>query len=60
MARRKYGMFKKMLLLAVLVLAGVGAHTIWKNRTTQDGLDAAKQTVDKAERAVRAAEGAWK
>ena len=59
MARRKSGMFKKFLVLAILVLAGIGAHTIWKNRSTQDGLDSAKDTMNKVEKAARAAERAW-
>lgn len=57
---RKRGAFGKLMVLVVLALAAVGGYTIWKARPTQDGISAAKRTVDKAEKAAKAAERAWK
>lgn len=60
MARRKNGRLAKLMVLCVLGLAAFGAYTIWKAKPTQDGISAAKRTVDKAEKAAKAAERAWK
>lgn len=59
MARRKRGMIGKVLVLAVLVLAVVGAWTIWHTQAAQDGISAAKKAAGKAERAAKAARKAW-
>jgi hypothetical protein len=57
---RKRGAFGKLILVVVLVLAAVGGYTIWNAKPTQDGISAAKRTADKAEKAAKAAEKAWK
>jgi len=57
---RKRGTFGKLIVLVVLALAVVGGYTIWKAKPTQSGISAAKRTVDKAEKAAKAAEKAWK
>ena len=57
---RKRGSFGKLVVLVVLALAVVGGYTIWKAKPTQDGISAAKRTADRAEKAAKAAEKAWK
>lgn len=57
---RKRGSFGKLVVLVVLALAVVGGYTIWKAKPTQDGISTAKKTMNKAEKAAKAAERAWK
>ncbi len=57
---RKRGTFGKLVVLAVLALAVVGGYTLWHTKPVKDGYSAAKRTVDKAEKAAKAAERAWK
>lgn len=59
MARKNRGSFSKFMALVVLVLAVVGAYTIWSAKPTQEGVTAAKKTMSRMERAAKAAEKAW-
>jgi len=51
MARKRHGLFGRIVMLAILGLALVGGWTIWHAKSARDGYTAAKRTVEKAERA---------
>ncbi len=56
---RKRGTFGKLVLVAVLGLAALGAWTVWHTKPARDGYTAAKRTVEKAGKAAEAAGKAW-
>jgi len=56
---RKRGTFGKLVVLAIVVLAVVGAWSIYKTRTAQDGISAAERVAKKTSKAVKAARRAW-
>lgn len=56
---RKRGAIGRLVVLVVLALAVVGGWTVWHAQATRDGYTAAKRTYGKAERAAKAAQGAW-